>query len=507
MAPTIKPPDFSGVTDPTARAMLEQMASMLDPLERTVAQLTATVERLQAENAELRRLLFGRKSERMPPIHEEVQRRRGRGAAGADRRRAEGQQKRKRNGEVKKALPTEEVVHEVPEEDLVCPHCGGRRFCDLGEGEVSEEVEWVAGHFVRRRHVRRKKACRCGQHIVTAPGPVRVTEGTQYGPGLHAQVVVDKLCDSLPLYRQARRMQRAGMPMSRSTLCDLFHRTGEVLAPLHRRMLDLVRQGSHVNADETPIGVLAPGKTRRAYIWTFSAGPVVTYVYSASRSGQTPLDVLGTTEGYLQVDGYSGYNRVCVPDGRTRVGCLAHMRRYFFRALGAAPTEAQWVLDKIADLYAVEYMAAERGILGTDRHLALRKMCSAPLWDELLLYLEDEQGQHPPRGPMDAALTYASNNWAAMSHFLDDARLSLDNNLSERLLRIIALGRKNFLFLGNDEAGEHLATLQSLVSSCQLNGVNPAEYLKDVLVRVARGHPQSRLDELLPHNWSNPDTG
>ena len=165
------------------------------------------------------------------------------------------------------------------------------------------------------------------------------------------------------------------------------------------------------------------------------------------------------------------------------------------------------MLDKIADLYAVEYLAAERGILGTDTHLALRKMCSAPLWDELLLYLEDEQDQHPPKGPMATALTYAKNNWAAMSHFLEDPKLRLDNNLSERLLRIIALGRKNFLFLGNDEAGDHLAALQSLVSSCQLNGVNPVEYLKDVLIRVARGHPQSSLDELLPHLWKGADSG
>ena len=164
------------------------------------------------------------------------------------------------------------------------------------------------------------------------------------------------------------------------------------------------------------------------------------------------------------------------------------------------------MLDKIADLYAVEYMAAERDILGSDKHLALRKMCSTPLMDELALYIEDEQGQHLPEGPMDAALTYAKNNWASMTHFLDDARLRLDNNLSERLLRIIALGRKNFLFLGNDEAGEHLATLQSLVSSCQLNAVNPAVYLKDVLIRIAKGHPQGRLDELLPHNWRDLDS-
>ena len=313
MPPQSPPVDFSSVTAPVARTMLEQMAAMLEPLKQMVAQLqqtleqqTAAMEKLQAENAELRRLLFGHKSERMPPIKKEVQRRQGDSEADADKRRKQGQKKRERNAKAKKKLPTEDVIHDVADEDQVCPHCGGSQYRDLGQGEVADEYEWVPGHFVRRRHVRRKKACRCGAHVITAPGPVRVTEGTQYGPGLHAQVVVDKLCDSLPLYRQARRMQRVGMPICRSTLCDLFHRTGEQLTPLHRRMLQLVRQDSHVNADETPIGVLAPGKTRRAYIWTFIGGPIVAYVYSPSRSGKTPVDVLGTSQGYLQVDGYSG---------------------------------------------------------------------------------------------------------------------------------------------------------------------------------------------------------
>ena len=133
MSPTSKPPDFSSVTDPTARAMLQQMAAMLEPLQTAVAQMSATVDKLQAENAELRRLLFGHKSERMPPIQKEVQRRRGQDAADADKRRAEGQKKRKRNGKAKKKLPTEQVVHDVPEEDQVCPHCGGSQYRDLGD--------------------------------------------------------------------------------------------------------------------------------------------------------------------------------------------------------------------------------------------------------------------------------------------------------------------------------------------------------------------------------------
>ena len=511
MAPDDPLADFSQVKDPVGRMMLEQMRTMLEPLQKMVAQLqqtmeqqTALIARLQEENAELKRLLFGTNSERMPPMDREMRRRRK--DADPDKSRQDAAKKRKRNARKKKALPTEQVVHDVPEEDQSCPHCGGTRFSDLGQGEVSYEYEFIPARFVRRKHVRRKRACQCGACVLTAPGPVRVIEGTQYGPGFHAQVVVAKLADSLPLYRQAKQLQRVGLPICRSTLGDLFHRTGMLLTPVRDRMLELVKQARYVNADETPIQVLAPDKTRRAYIWTFIGGQVVAYVYSPGRSGQTPQSVLGNTKGFLQVDAFSGYNAVCVPDARTRVGCLAHVRRYFFKATETAPAEANWVMNKIADLYAVEYEAAERQILGTSDHLALRNLCSAPLMDEILLYLQNEKPKHLPQGPMGKAITYACNSWDTLTHFLEDPHIRLDNNLSERHLRVIALGRKNFLFLGNDEAGDHLAVLQSLVSTCELNGVNPFEYLKDVLIRLAAGHPQSRIDELLPHNWADLDS-
>ena len=153
----------------------------------------------------------------------------------------------------------------------------------------------------------------------------------------------------------------------------------------------------------------------------------------------------------------------------------------------------------------MEYEAAARDILGTDQHLALRKTCSAPLIDEIQLYLEDEKPHHLPQGPFGKAITYIENNWDALTVFLEDPQISLDNNISERHLRIIALARKNILFVGNDEAGDHLAVLQSLVSTCELNGINPQQYLADVLIRI-QSHPASQIDELLPQNWIPPDS-
>jgi transposase len=300
---------------------------------------------------------------------------------------------------------------------------------------------------------------------------------------------------------------RGGVAISPSTLVDLFHRSAHILRPLADRLVELAARAHIVHADETGQPVQDKDACRRGYIWTFIArvgeAMLVTYRFSASRSGETPAVVLGRTTGYLQVDAYSGYNQVTVPAGRERVGCWAHVRRKFFEALSSANESGQWAIEQIRQLYEVEFEAAEAGILGTERHLAQRQLISKPIVSALYAWAEEEQGRHLPKGPMGTALRYLLNQREHLERFLSDARLALDNNLAERCLRIIALGRKNFMFVGNDESGENLAVLQTLVSSCIANGVNPQEYLADVLVRTGH-HPQSRIDELLPHNWQPP---
>ena len=453
------------------RTLIEKLLTTIESLQATIEKLNDTIQRKEVENAELRRMLFGRKRERMPPMDREVRKRRKK-AGETDPEEAK---RRRREGlAAKKNLPTEEVVHDVPDDQRTCPQCGGQIDGDLSEGEVSYEYEYVPPRFVRRRHVRLKKICRCG-HIVTGPAPARVSEGVQYGPGLHAHVVVSKCNDSIPLYRQAKQLERAGVPVGRSSLCDAFHRCARLLEPLHVRIVEIVGQDPYVNADETPIPVQDEEKTRRAYMWTFIAQGLVGYEYSPSRSGETPAKVLGTSKGFLQVDAFSGYNRVTTPKGRRRVGCWAHARRYFYKALETAPVEAQHVLDRILDLYEVEYQAAEKDVLGTDEHLAMRRALSKPVIDALKQWLDEQEPLHPPKSPLGEAITYARGNWVTLTRFLDDPALRLDNNISEGNLRLIALGRRNFLFVGNDEAGKSLAILQTLVSSCNANGINPEE--------------------------------
>lgn len=492
-------PSFDHITDPEARAVIDQLCQMVKILH-------ARVDELEAENAELKRMLFGQRSERMATIDQELKRKRKNSKADKERRRAEGRKKRRKNAEAKKAIEEQEVVHEVLEEDLVCPSCGGTKddFGDMGEGEVSYEYEWIPGHFVRRKHVRKKKACRCGQCIVTAPAPVRVVDGGEYGPGFYAHVVVAKCCDAIPLYRQAKRLRRVGIPMHRSTLGVLFHRTAELLKPISDRMVELVPDSKYVNGDETVVRVQASIKTRKAYMWAFVTESMVVYYFSPSRSGKTPEKILGNSKGKLQVDGYTGYNVVTTPERRERAGCWAHCRRYHYSALETAPKEARYALDRILDLYEVEYDAAAENILGTDRHLAMRKVRSAEVLDEWKPWLEEQKPLHAPKSPMGKAIKYTLNNWEALRVFLTDAKIALDNNISEQQLRIVAQGRKAFLFVGHDVAGENLAILQTLVGSCDLNKVNPQDYLTDVLIRI-QTHPMSRIDELLPQNWKPPD--
>jgi transposase len=260
-----------------------------------------------------------------------------------------------------------------------------------------------------------------------------------------------------------------------------------------------------VQADETTMRVQAKKKTRTAWLWTFVARDeadkeIISYVFSPSRSGETPVKVLGASKGKLVVDGYTGYNRVTLPGGRERVGCLAHVRRRFFEALSTAPN-AQRALDLILDVYRVERAALDQDVLGTEAHLAMRRDRSRRAMNDLRGWLEAEQPKHLPKGPMGEAISYALAQWDALTRFLDDPKLPVDNNASERALRAAALGRKNYLFVGHDEAGKNLAGLYSLVATCEANGVNPFDYLGDVLLRV-QTHPAARIDELLPHMWT-----
>lgn len=461
--------------------------------ERLRAEVAALTEKLLAYGAELEKLkrhVFGKRSEKMPSVRDELRR------SGKKSTPEAALATRRANAEKKAEAPVREIRHTVPVSKRVCPKCGGKELRPLGDGKKTELFEFVAPSFEKQVHIQETLTCRCGEGIVTAEATKAVEKG-RYGPGFIAQLVTAKCGDSIPIYRLAKSYRRFGIPIARATMNDLFHAAAESLAPLSARLVELVAAEEVVRADETPIRVQAEKKTRKGYIWTFRTEKLIAYRYSASRSGETPRDVLGGTKGFLVVDGYTGYNQVVLPDGRERVGCWSHVRRKFFDAQSTAP-EAKEILELIIELYGAEHEARD---LGSEKHLELRKTRSAATVETIRVWLDAQQPRQLPKSPIGQAIGYAKGQWTALTRFLGDARLPLDNNASESALRPVALGRKNYLFVGHDEAGENIAGLYSLVATCEVNGVNPQAYLADVLLR-AGSHPATRIDELLPHLWT-----
>jgi transposase len=470
--------------------LLKTVLALLRAMQAQFEKLDADLATAAEENAALRKQLYGQKSEK-------------RAKTSARSTRSQPAERPSRRGPLAldaATLAEQLRVHEVPDAAKVCGLCGGTDFVALPGGEESAEYEYVPAQLVRVRHIRKKCACKKGCGIVTAPAPPRVMEGGRFGAGLYADVITKRSLDAIPFHRQADIWQRAGVPLSASTICDLFHDAAGCLEPVYRAMAEVVRESRLVHADETPQPVIDIGKTRRSYVWTFASPKMAVFVHSASRSGQTPKRMLDKTVGTLVADAYSGYNVVEGPDTRERAGCLAHCRRKFIEAESQAPEDAAWMVDRIARIYAVESLARERGIEGTAEHLAMRHATSRPLMDAMKAWLDEKKTTARPKSAFGKAVSYTRNQWPRLTVFLDDPEVPPDNNHAERLLRRVALGRKTSLFVGGDDSGQRYAVNMSIVASCKLAGIDPAAYLTDVLLRL-ESHPNSAIRDILPDRW------
>lgn len=481
------------------REEAERLRVELAGVRAELAEVRGQFAALKTAMEALERRILGPKSERVPPPEQEL--RQEESADDAEARRLAGLERRRERAALKQQLRTQTVIHPLKDEQRRCPRCRGVADRPLGPGKQTYLYEYVPGSFVRQCHVQEKAACSCGQFIATAAPPARPIEGGHYGPGFVAHMIVAKCADATPLHRLAQQLQRRGIPMSRSTLTDLFHAAAEKLAPLSQRLMQLVAESEIVQADETSLVMQKP--FRRGFVWTFLTDEIIAYRFAPDRSGATPRAVLDGTRGTLVVDAYTGYNRVTDVDGRSRSACLAHVRRRFFGALSHKPVEARRALDLILDLYRVEHEAKRLGIVRTPAHLELRRTRGRDAMAAFLAWLEAHKDGFPPQSALGQAIRYAQNRGATLTRFLDDVRIPLDNNASERALRIVALGRKNFLFVGNPDCGSNLAGLYSLIATCALHDVEPLEYLRDVLLRVDT-HPAAKIDELLPHRWTSP---
>lgn len=467
-------------------------------LKDVVVEQANRIAKLERDLEQLKKSLIGPKSERrkMPRPTEGTK-------ATAEEKLAT----RRERAALRSEVQTLRIEHKVPAKQRVCPSCGNDKLKPIGNGKMTIVWEFVPASFVRHEHVQEVLRCKCAEYVVTAPGAPKLFEKGRYGASFVAHLVVAKCADHLPIYRIEKDFKRQGIPMARSTMNALLHRAGELTSPLWQRILEKVRGRAIVMADETRMRVIrgVDDKPRNGFVWTFVAedderGLDVALVFAADRSSELPKRVLEGTSGYLVSDAYAGYNVIADVSTRKRAGCHAHLRRYFHECLTKEPS-AQQPIDIIGELYRVEDEAKARGIIGTRSHFELRNQKSAPIRDRLKAWLDENLKVHPPRSQLGIAIKYGLKQWTELGRFLEDPRIPLDNNASERALRRVALGRKNYLFVGDVDAGTNIAGLYTLIATCEARGINPFAYLTDVLARV-QDHPQSRLDELLPGAWA-----
>ena len=418
----------------------------------------------------------------------------------------------KKNGHGRKplpaSLPRKPVVHDVPPEQLPCPDCGTMRQC-IG-AEVREQLEYVPASLIVIEHVRPKYACPdCVAKVVIAERLPEPIEKGLPGPGLMAHVITNKYADHLPLYRQEGILLRQGIEISRSTMCDWMAIAAELLAPIVTRMHSEILTSKVVQNDDTPVKVQDhDGKgLKTGRLWA-SVGdhdhPYVTYHYTPDRSRAGPEAIFKGFEGYLQADAYSAYDGLYTSGKIIEVGCMMHARRKFYEARTTDPQRSHRALAWISLLYEVEREAKTHATEGYEAFVAarhsLRGERSRPIFKEFHAWLEAEAPKVLPKSPIGEAIGYALNHWAALERPLDEGFLELDNGASERALKPVAIGRKNWLFAGSDKGGQTAAVLMSLCTTCKNLGIDPQAYLRDVLERIST-HPARRIEELLPDRW------
>jgi len=471
------------------------------------------IERLSLLLEKLKRMLFGRKSEKLLRQIEQLELELEEAYINEGIRQ-EVEQASKRVEPTARA-PRQPLPEHLPRQthehlpaDAQCPDCGGA-WQRLGE-DVSEMLELVRVRFHVVRHVRPRLACSCCDRMAQAPAISRPIARSYAGPALLAHITTAKYCDHIPLYRQAQQYAREDVPLSESTMGDWVGSAHELVRPLLNALRQYVFGADKIHTDDTPIAVLSPGngKTRQARLWTYvrddrphggQEAPAAWYCYSPDRKGIHPQTHLKAYRGILQADAFAGYHAVYETGRVLEAGCWAHARRHFYDIHEKRPSAiTMHALETFAELYRIE--ADIRG-KPPDERCAVRQARSAPIATALYAWLKEQLASVSKKSVTADAIGYALNQWQALTRFLGDGRIEIDNNAAERALRAVGIGRKNYLFLGSDAGGERAATMYSLLCTAKLNGMNPEAYLTHVFERIA-DHPVNRIDELLPWNVS-----
>jgi transposase len=438
---------------------------------------------------------------------------------------------RAKNGHGRRRLPAdlkrERVVHDLPDAEKVCPCCQSPRM-KIGE-ETSEQLDYQPAKLFVWEHVRLKYACpKCLKAssetpappsdtpvspIVVAAKPAQPIDKGLPGPGLLAHVITSKYSDHLPLHRQEAMLARQGVELSRSTLADWMAASAELLKPLYKLTLTEVLLSQVIQTDETRVPVLDPSlrQTKSGRLWVFVGDrdhPHTVYDYTATKARDGPAAILKDYRGFLQADAANVFDGFYLPGAMVEVGCWAHARRYFYEARDSDAARAAEALTRIRAFYAVEDEAREQIVRDALDPTAadavrwrLRQERTKPMLAAFATWLDAQAQAVLPKSPIGQSIAYAQRQWPALVRFAEHGFLNIDNNASERALRAVAIGRKNWLFAGSDQGGHTAAVLYTITQTCRRHGLDPFAYLQDVLTRLPTTSTDG-LPELVPHRWA-----
>lgn len=416
------------------------------------------------------------------------------------------QRTRKPRVSIPDAIPREDIVYDLPDDEKVCPH-DGQALTVIGSDD-HEQLDIIPAQIKVLRHRRLKYACPCcDQHIVTAKKPKQAIEKSIASAGLLAFVATQKYCDALPLYRQSEMFKRIGVELDRTNLANWMVKMGELTQPLVNALTTHLQQQALLHLDETILQVLdEPGKSAqsKSYLWlmaSFTPRPAMVFHYSPSRSQGKPMALLSSSTQAIMVDGYDGYQPACETYSITRLGCWAHARRKFMDAKKAQPKgktgKADQALAYIQKLYRIEAKIKDDP---PERRHEIRKTEAPPIMADLKKWLDKSSLTVIPSSHLGKALTYLNNQWDRLVAYLENGAYPIDNNAAERAIRPFTIGRKNWMFAKSQSGATASANLYSLVETAKANGVNPYDYLKMVFAELPNCKDDSALEKLLPWN-------
>lgn len=502
------------------KQLYEQQVALIEKQLQQIEAQRDKVTALSAEVAQLRRMIFGVRTERFVPS--------------PDATAAQLQMALDLSAETVKQcrITSATTVHYIRTKLQVVPgtpkaHPGRMKLPDhlrretillkpdidvsglkkIGE-EVTEILDYVPAELYVKQYIRHKYAAphaEAGSTVITATLPGRLLEKCMAGEGLLAQMVVDKYLDHLPIHRQLQRYERMGVKIAQSTSNDWFRMTLSHLNGLYEAHKRITLATAYLNADETPVKVLdedKKGTTHRGYYWVYynSEQKLVLFDYRPGRGREGPDDILKDFQGYLQTDGYSAYENFDKRDGITLLHCMAHARRKFYDALQNDRPRAEHALALFQQLYAIERRIKDQALTG-DAVVQLRQQEAIPVLQTMKTWMEE---QYPAiivkKSPIAQAMAYFLPRWEKLCIYTRDARLNIDNNLVENAIRPVAVGRKNYLFAGSHEAAQRAAMIYSLLATCKLHNINPYYWLRDVLENMHR-FSTAKIEGLLPQNW------